>query len=133
MKEPVWVSREECLAAQELLLGRFGGLAGIREPGLLDSALGRPRNLFLYEQPSLCELAAAYAFGIIKNHPFLDGNKRCGFVTAALFLETNGRSFQASEEMVVLQTRALAAGEISEADYAAWIKDSCKSRKKESA
>lgn len=133
MKEPTWISREECLTLQELLLGRFGGLAGVRDEGLLDSSLNRPRHLFLYEKPSLYELAAAYAFGIIKTHPFLDGNKRCGFITAALFLETNNHAFHSSEEMVVLQTRALAAGEISEADYAAWLKDVSKARRKKSA
>ncbi len=105
----------------EKLLDRFGGLRGIRDEGLLDSALNKPRNQFAYGSPSVFELAASYAIGIVKNHPFLDGNKRAGFVAAALFLETNGYGFQAPEEEAVLQTLALAAGESSEPEYAAWL------------
>lgn len=108
------------------MLARFGGLAGVRDPGLLDSALNRPRHLFAYGKPSLYQLAAAYASGIIKNHPFIDGNKRAGFMSAALFLEINGRTFSAPEEEVVTRTRALAAGRIGERAYAAWLKVSCR-------
>ena len=133
MKEPHWLPLEVILAMHEALLDRFGGLAGIRDEGLLDSALNRPRHLFLYGKPSLCELAAAYALGIVKNHPFLDGNKRTGFMAAYTFLRINNHAFHSSEEMVVLQTRALAAGEISESDYAAWLKDVSKARRKKPA
>jgi death on curing protein len=112
----------------EELLARFGGLSGIRDDGLLDSALNRPVHLFMYSKPTWFELAAAYAAGIIKNLPFMDGNKRAGFMVAALFLEVNEHDFTAPEEEVVLQTLALAAGEIREKDYAAWLKASCKSR-----
>ena len=121
MSEPVWVDREDCLAMHEKLLERFGGLKGIRDEGLLESALNKPRHLFSYGKPTVFEMAASYAVGIVKNHPFLDGNKRTGFVAAALFIEANGFSFQASEEEAVLETLALAAGENTEADYAAWL------------
>lgn len=128
MKEPAWIDAADCLAFHDEMLARFGGLAGIRDKGLLDSALNRPLHLFAYGKPDLFELAAAYAAGIIKNHPFLDGNKRAGFMAAALFLEVNDLEFAAPEEEVVLQTLALAAGDICEKDYAAWLKASCKPR-----
>lgn len=107
------------------MLSLFGGLSGLRDEGLLHRVLARPQNLFEYEKPSLYEMAAAYAHGIVKNHPFLDGNKRCGFMAAALFLESNGLKFGASEEEVVAYTRALAAGEIDADEYAVWLKKSC--------
>jgi len=84
--------------------------------------LGRPENLFAYGKPTVFELSASYAFGLVKNHPFIDGNKRIGFATAALFLQLNGKRFAAAEVDVVLRTLALAAGKMSEADYAAWLK-----------
>ena len=121
MRDPVWVDREDCLAIHEKLIERFGGLQGIRDEGLLDSALNKPLHVFNYGKPTVFELAASYALGIVKNHPFLDGNKRTGFVAAALFIEANGFSFQATEEEAVLETLALAAGERTEADYAAWL------------
>ena len=120
MSDPVWLDREDCLAMHEKLIERFGGLQGIRDEGLLDSALNKPLHVFNYGKPTVFELAASYALGIVKNHPFLDGNKRTGFVAAALFIEANGFSFQATEEEAVLETLALAAGERAEADYAAW-------------
>ena len=121
MSETLWVEREDCLAMHEKLLERFGGLKGIRDEGLLESALNKPRHLFSYGKPTVFEMAASYAVGIVKNHPFLDGNKRTGFVAAALFIEANGFSFQASEEEAVLETLALAAGESTEADYDDWL------------
>ena len=121
MSETLWVEREDCLAMHEKLLERFGGLKGIRDEGLLESALNKPLHLFSYGKPTVFEMAASYAVGIVKNHPFLDGNKRTGFVAAALFIEANGYLFQASEEEAVLETLALAAGETTEADYAAWL------------
>lgn len=122
--EPVWIDECEILAFHEELLARFGGAAGIRDTGLLESALNRPLQLFHYGNPSLPEMAAAYGAGIVKNHPFLDGNKRTGFLAAALFLETNGYRFEATEEEVVERTLALAAGVIGEAEYAAWLDQS---------
>jgi death-on-curing protein len=125
MKEPVWIDLEDCLSFHEHLLARFGGLSGMRDQGLLESALARPQQLFGYGKPSLFEMAASYAFGIAKNHPFLDGNKRSAFMSAALFLEANGLSFQSTEESAVERTLALAAGAIGEEEYALWLKNSC--------
>jgi death-on-curing protein len=122
MKEPVWLDRDECLAIHEMMLAQHGGLAGVRDEGLLESALAKPRNLFAYRSPTLPEMGASYAVGIVINHPFLDGNKRTGFLVAATFLEVNGFVFAATEESVVKTTVALASGELKEADYAAWLK-----------
>jgi death on curing protein len=126
MKEPEWVLRETVLALQEQSLASFGGLAGIRDEGMLDSALSRPANLFAYGKPTLYELAAAYAYGLAKNHPFLDGNKRAAFVAAVVFLELNGRRFTATEADAAVCTLALAAGEMTEAAYASWLKTNSK-------
>ncbi len=126
MKEPVWITREVVLATQEELLSRFGGLPGIRDEGLLDSALHRPLQAFHYETPTIFELAAEYADGIVRNHPFCDGNKRAGFMAAYIFLGANGWEVDAPEEEVVLQTLALAAGEIRAKAYARWLKQSCR-------
>jgi len=122
MKAPVWILRDTALALPERLLAEFGGSSGVRDRGLLDSALARPENLLAYGKPSVFELAAAYAFGLVKNHPFIDGNKRTGFATAVLFLELNRQRVQASEADAVIQTLALAAGATDEAAYAAWLK-----------
>ena len=121
MNEPNWLAREVLLAIQGELLNRFGGLAGIRDEGLMDSAINKPKNLFAYGQPTPFELAASYATGLVKNHPFLDGNKRIGFMAAYVFLGANGWSLEATEEEAVLETLALAAGESTESDYAAWL------------
>ena len=123
MKEPQWLLRETVLALQERLLAEFGGLRGLRDAGLLDSALARPHQLFAYGKPTAFELAAAYAHGLIRNHPFLDGNKRIGFTAAVAFLELNGCRFTASEADAALKTLALAARELDEAGYAAWLRE----------
>lgn len=121
MKEPIWVLREVVLIAHEQSLGEFGGAAGIRDEGLLDSALSKPENLFAYGTPSVFQLAASYGFGLVKNHPFIDGNKRIGFIVAVVFLQLNGWRLEASEVDATLQTLALAAGELSEAEFAEWL------------
>jgi len=126
MKEPEWILRETALALQEQSLAGYGGLAGVRDEGMLDAALSRPRQLFAYAKPSLCELAAAYAFGLVKNHPFIDGNKRTAFTVAVTFLELNGRRLTAAEADAAVQTLALAAGAISESAYAAWLQANCR-------
>lgn len=126
MKAPVWVQRDVVLAFHDRLLSEHGGVAGVRDEGLLDSALGKPQNLLAYGKPSALDLAASYAFGLVKNHPFIDGNKRIGFATAGLFLELNGNEFRATEVEVVLRTLALAAGEVSESAYAEWLKANSK-------
>jgi death-on-curing protein len=121
MSEPVWVEEEDCLSFHEKLLARFGGASGVRDRELLLSALARPKHLFGYEQPTMFNLAAAYAHGIVKNHPFFDGNKRSGFLAAALFLESNGFRFTGTEESAALKTLQLAAGDITADDFAAWL------------
>jgi death-on-curing protein len=128
MSDPIWLTREIILAIQGELLARFGGLDGIRDEGLLDSALGRPQQLLNYGTPSLFDLAACYAHGIVKNHPFLDGNKRAGFMAAYTFLGINGFRLEAPEEQAVLHTLALAAGELDAAAFAAWLLQSCTAR-----
>jgi death-on-curing protein len=125
VKEPVWIDVVDVHAFHLEMLSMFGGLAGVRDEGLLDSALGRPRHLYAYGTPSLFELAAEYSTGIAKNYPFLDGNKRAGFMAAALFLEVNGVRFGASEEQVAINTLGLAASEISGAEYASWLESVC--------
>jgi death on curing protein len=128
VKEPIWLNREDCLTIHEMMLAQHGGLAGVRDEGLLESALSKPQNLFAYSSPTLPELAASYAGGIIRNHPFLEGNKRTGFMLAATFLESNGRDFTATEESVVQMTLALASGTLKQAAYAEWLaKNSSKS------
>lgn len=122
MKQPIWLDRTDCLAIHEMMLAQHGGRAGVRDEGLLESALAKPQNLVAYGSPTLQEMAASYAAGIVLNHPFLDGNKRTGFMVAVTFLELNGLVFTASEESVVEKTLALAAGKLKEADYASWLK-----------
>lgn len=126
MKTPVWLLKVAVHATHERLLAEFGGASGTRDEGLLDSALGRPENLFAYGKPDVFDLAASYAYGIVKNHPFIDGNKRTGFTTAIMFLELNGETFGASEADATIQTLALAAGEFDESGYAAWLRANCK-------
>jgi len=126
VKEPYWLTREECLALHDMMLSQYGGIAGLRDENLLESALARPQHLFACGKPTMTDLAAAYAAGIVKNHPFLDGNKRTGFILGAGFLERNGYEFQATEADAALRTLALAAGELSAAGYAEWMKANSK-------
>jgi len=129
MREPNWITKEECLSYHESLLARFGGAAGTRDEGLLDSALNRPLHLYHYEQPDLFELATAYASGIVRNHPFLDGNKRTGMMAAVLFLETNGLRFEASEEDAAVHFLALADGRLSDKELCDWLARSCSAQR----
>ena len=126
MKEPVWLRKDVLLAVHERLLAEHGGVSGIRDEGLFESALGRPQNLFGYSKPSVFDLASAYACGIIKNHPFVDGNKRTGFMAAYLFLGRNGFEFAATEEDVLIKTLAIAAGELDEQHCTEWLKTNSK-------
>jgi death-on-curing protein len=121
MKEPQWVLKETVLGLHEQSLSEHGGASGIRDEGLLDSALGKPANLYAYGNPNHFDLAASYAYGLVKNHPFLDGNKRTAFVTAILFLHLNGWHFTADEADAAIRTLALAAGEMTESAFAAWL------------
>lgn len=120
---PVWLSVEEVIMLHERQIARFGGPAGIRDRGALESALGRARNKWEYEGADLATLAAAHAFGIARNDPFVDGNKRAAFVAMMLFLRKNGVRFappQAEATTIVLD---LAAGAVSEESLARWIGD----------
>ena len=126
MREPYWLTREECLALHDMMLSHYGGITGVRDDHLLESALARPQQLLAYGKPSMAELAAAYTAGIVKNHPFLDGNKRTGFMLGAGFLERNGHEFHATEADAALRTLALAAGEMTETAYAQWMKANSK-------
>ena len=123
-RKPKWLRREAVLIFHEECLAEHGGALGIRDEGLFDSALARPENLLAYEAPDVFDLAAAYAVGIIRNHPFVDGNKRTGFLAAAVFLEINGQSLEADEVDATLKTLKLAASELDESGYAAWLRES---------
>ena len=130
MSEPVWLRIETILAAHDEQLAEHGGGAGVRDPGLLESALARPLNLFAYGEPSLPKLAASYAFGIARNHPFVDGNKRTAAVAAELFLGLNGLDLTADDVELVRVFLALAAGEVTEEELAAWIDRNSRKRQK---
>lgn len=121
MSEPTWIDLEVVLAIDDEQLAEHGGQPGVRDRGLLESALVRPRNQVGYGEASLARLAAAYAFGISRNHPFLDGNKRTGLVVAELFLELNGLELAASDAACVATFLSLAAGDLSEDDLARWV------------
>ena len=118
-----WLSKTVVLAMHERLLADHGGSPGLRDPGLLDSALARARQLYAYGKPDTCDLAAAYAAGIIRNHPFVDGNKRTGFMSAYLFMAENGLQLTVPEVEVVQIVTLLAASEIDEAAFAPWLRE----------
>ncbi len=123
MTEPIWIANLEVLAIHDRQLAEHGGAAGIRDIGLLESAIARPQQLHAYGDPDIFDLAAAYTFGIVQNHPFADGNKRTGFITGILFVELNGRRFTASEPDATQAVLDLAIGEMSEGEFAAWLRD----------
>ena len=122
-KEPSWLSYEQIVAIHSRQLRRFGGAAGLRDEGLLRSALERPINKWQYEQAELPEIAAAYAFGLGKNHAFTDGNKRIAFMAMVVFLRLNGIHFAPAPAYATAITLALAAGEVSEESLTRWIRD----------
>lgn len=123
MKEPVWIREIEALAFHAQQIALFGGSDGLRDRGLLDSALARPKNLFAYSEKALTmpDLAAAYAVGISSNHPFVDGNKRTAMVVAFVFLEFNGFPVAALQEEAYITFLGVAAGQISESELAIWL------------
>jgi len=130
MKQPYWISRKALLYLHSASLATFGGSTGIRDEGLLDSALARPQNRYLYVPESdLPELAASYAFGIAKNHPFIDGNKRAAFHAVGLFLSINGLELVADQLDAIQTVMSLAAGGLAEEQFAAWIRKNTQSRK----
>ena len=128
MGEPRWIEDQSVLDIHRLQLEVHGGMAGVRDPGMLSSALHRPRNLWAYarESADLAALAAAYAAGISRNHPFLDGNKRTAAVVCETFLEVNGHELTATNDDWYGVMIALASGQLEEGDLAAWIRDRLK-------
>ena len=123
MKEPVWIDERDALALHDRLLALHGGAAGLRDDGLLKSALARPQRHVAYaESPDIVNMAAAYTWGIVRNHPFVDGNKRTGFVVGVLFLELNGYRFSAREEDAAQAVLELARGNLDEAGYLAFLR-----------
>lgn len=122
MREPVWVEPTVVLALHERLLAEHGGAPGVRDAGLLDSALARPRQMFIYSDSDLAALAAAYVAGIVLNHPFVDGNKRTGFMAGYVFLARNSLQLTVAEAEATQTVLALAAGELNEEAFAAWLR-----------
>lgn len=123
MNEPIWLTVEIVIAIHGEQLRRYGGADGIRDIGMLESAIGRPQNKWAYEAADLADLAAAVAFGLAKNHPFVDGNKRTALLGLVTFLGLNGVSFIVPEAEAVVAIMDLAAGLLSEEAIAHWIRD----------
>ena len=119
----IWIDRRALLLLHGESLVLHGGAPGMRDEGLLDSALARPENLAAYGQPDVFDCAAAYAFGLAKNHPFIDGNKRAAFLGAGMFLRLNGFRLTATQHEATLTMLALAASDITEAAYADWLRN----------
>lgn len=131
MKAPAWVDERDARALHARLLSLHGGAGGLRDPGLLASALARPKQQFAYaEAPDLIAMAAAYTAGIVKNHPFVDGNKRVGFVVGVLFLEINGYEFKAPEAQAARAVIDLAAGALDETGYARFLEQHAERRRR---
>ena len=122
MQSWYWVGKQLLVTLHDESLVMHGGSSGIRDEGLLESALDRAPNLALYGKPDVAELAAAYGFGLAKNHAFVDGNKRVAFLAVGLFLGINGYKLTANQVNATLTMLALAGGEISEADFSSWIR-----------
>jgi death-on-curing protein len=118
----IWLSAQVLLAAHDEQLAEHGGASGIRDQNLFESALARPQNLAAYEAPDVAALAAAYAFGLTKNHPFIDGNKRIALIALESFLVLNGFELVADDAQCVMAILSLASGELSEAQLAEWIR-----------
>ena len=123
MSEPLWLNREIVIAIHDEQLAIHGGASGLRDEGMLESALDRPRNKWSYEAAELPELAASYAFGIARNHPFVDGNKRTSLLALYTFLGINDVEFIVPEAEAAAIILSLAAGEVSEESLARWIRD----------
>jgi death on curing protein len=127
VKKPVWIEEHDVLILHQRLLALDGGAAGVRSQALLQSALARPKQLHAYgDTPDIVAMAALYVAGLVKNHPFVDGNKRVGFLTGVLFLELNGRSFTATEEEATQAVLALAAGALTEPEFTEWLRIHCR-------
>ena len=131
MSEPRWVRHDVAIAIHERVLADYGGQSGIRDSGLLESALARPQHIHAHDNPDLASLAAAYATGIIRNHPFVDGNKRVGFMAAYVFLAFNGVTLTATEVSATRAVLDLAAGEMTEEQFAQWLRNNVEQAGKE--
>jgi death on curing protein len=128
--EPLWILERVVLALHDQLLAAHGGAEGLRDAGLLESALARSRQHYAYGSPDIVELAALYTAGLVRNHPFVDGNKRTGFAIGIVFLELNGFHFTASEEDATQAVLALTASELDEAGYTSWLRANVKRRRR---
>lgn len=128
MSEPFWLTRRIIIAIHDEQLATHGGASDLRDEGMLESALDRPRNKWSYESADLPELAAAYAFGIARNHPFVDGNKRTSLLALYTFLGVNGIDFVVPEAEAAAMILSLASGEVSEESLARWIRDNWDSK-----
>jgi death on curing protein len=127
VREPAWIDRRDAVALHDRLLALEGGAAGLRDNGLLESALARPKQLRAYDDGAdVIQMAAAYTAGIVRDHPFVDGNKRTGFVVGVLFLELNGYRFVASEEDAAQAVLNLAAVRLEEGAFATWMRANVK-------
>lgn len=120
--EPVWIETELAFAIHDRQLAEHGGPVGVRDAAALETALGRPRNQWVYGEIDLCALAAAYAYGVARNHPFTDGNKRTAWVLARLFLALNDVRVGFAPEDAIKMVLALASGSLGEAEVAKWLK-----------
>lgn len=120
--EPRWVGAQTALAVHDRQLAEHGGPTGVRDEGMFASAMARPRNQWAYGEDDVCALAASYAFGIARNHPFADGNKRTAWVLARLFLRKNGLALSIDEPDAIRTVEALAAGELSESELTDWFR-----------
>ena len=121
-----WLSARDALAIHEEQLAEHGGADGVRDLGLLESALARPQNLLAYAKPDFADLAGAYAAGVARNHPFVDGNKRVGYVMLETFLELNGATFPVSDTDAVIATLKLAAGDSPYEEFIAWVRSNAR-------
>jgi death on curing protein len=129
-KEPLWIEERDALAIHDRLLALHGGGTGVSDRDLLESALARPRQHHSYAKTSdVVEMAALYTAGIVRNHPFIDGNKRTGFVIGVLFLELHGFDFKASEEDATQAVMALAAETLGDAVYTAWLRENVRRKR----
>ena len=117
-----WVDRQALMLLHDESLAEHGGSTGLRDEGLLESALARPKNLAVYGEPDIADLAASYGVGLAKNHPFIDGNKRAAFLAVGLFLALNGYRLNATQSDATLTMLAVAADEIDESKFATWIR-----------
>jgi death on curing protein len=123
-----WIDKQALLLLHGESLAEHGGGEGLRDEGLLDSALARPLNLLAYGKPDVAALAASYAMGVAKNHPFVDGNKRAAFLTVGMFLYLNGYRLSTTQADATVTVLALAAGDITEEQFAAWLREKALAR-----